>query len=269
MDAVVLQVLGCHFVVPLFNDAAHAYLLQNADNRVVFVIPYQEHYSLIGTTDIPVEAFEHPHISDDEVQYLLDLANAYLEKPLSRDDIVWTYSGVRPLYDDGASDPSAVTRDYVLKVDAENGAAPVLSSFGGKITTYRKLAEHAMRDLAPFFPGMKGEWTATAALPGGDLPNRDRASWESELRQKYPKIDAAILHGIARRHGTRAATILGDAKTTADLGRDFGAGLTQREVDYLVREEWALTADDVLWRRTKCGLPMTQAQRHAVAEYLR
>jgi glycerol-3-phosphate dehydrogenase len=265
----VRHVKGSHIVVPRVHDQGHAYILQNADNRVVFVIPYQEQYSLIGTTDIPVEAFEHPHIGDDEVRYLLDLANGYLDKPLSRGDIVWTYSGVRPLYDDGASDPSAVTRDYVLKVDAENGAAPVLSSFGGKITTYRKLAEHAMRDLAPFFPGMKGEWTENAALPGGDLPDGDRAAWEGELRRMYPRIDAAILHGLARRYGTRATTVLGDAKSTAGLGRDFGAGLTQREVDYLVREEWALEADDVLWRRTKCGLPMTQAQRDAVAEYLR
>jgi len=264
----VRHVKGSHIVVPRVHDESHAYILQNADNRIVFVIPYQEQYSLIGTTDVPVEAFEHPHITEDEVQYLLDLANAYLDRPLARDDIVWTYSGVRPLYDDGASDPSAVTRDYVLTVDAADGAAPVLSSFGGKITTYRKLAEHALRDLAPFFPGMKSPWTATAALPGGDLPKGDRAAWESELRRKYAQIDGAIVHGVARRHGSRATMVLGDARSMADLGRDFGAGLTQREVDYLVREEWATSADDVLWRRTKCGLPMTQAQRDAVAGYM-
>jgi D-erythritol 1-phosphate dehydrogenase len=264
----VRHVKGSHIVVPRVHDEAHAYILQNADNRIVFVIPYQERYSLIGTTDVPVEGFEHPHISDDEVQYLLELANAYLDKPLAREDIVWTYSGVRPLYDDGASDPSAVTRDYVLKVDAVDGAMPVLSSFGGKITTYRKLAEHALRDLRPFFPDMKDEWTASAALPGGDLRDGDRAAWESELRRRYPGIDAAVVHGIARRHGTRATLVLGEAKSMADLGRDFGAGLTQREVDYLVREEWATSADDVLWRRTKCGLPMTKTQRDAVGEYL-
>jgi len=263
----VRHVKGSHIVVPRVHGEEHAYILQNADNRIVFVIPYQEHYSLIGTTDVPVDAYEHPHIADDEVQYLLDLANAYLDKPLARADIVWTYSGVRPLYDDGASDPSAVTRDYVLKVDATDGA-PVLSSFGGKITTYRKLAEHALRDLRPYFPDMKGEWTAGAALPGGDLRDGNRAAWESELRRKYPAIRVEIVHGVARRHGTRATLVLGDAKSTADLGRDFGAGLTEREVDYLVREEWAASADDVLWRRSKCGLPMTQAQRDAVAEYL-
>ena len=263
----VRHVKGSHIVVPRVHDEAHAYILQNADNRIVFVIPYQDSYSLIGTTDIPVDAFEHPHISDDEVQYLLDLANVYLERPLARADIAWTYSGVRPLYDDGASDPSAVTRDYVLKVDADGGA-PVLSSFGGKITTYRKLAEHALRELAPFFPGMKGAWTASEPLPGGDLPAANLAAWIAELRARYPAIDASIVTALAHRHGSRATRLLGDAKSMADLGRDFGAGLTQREVDYLVREEWAVTAEDVLWRRTKCGLPMTQGQRDAVAEYL-
>ncbi|MFO1302493.1 MAG: glycerol-3-phosphate dehydrogenase [Burkholderiales bacterium] len=263
----VRHVKGSHIVVPRVHEEAHAYILQNADNRIVFVIPYQDRYSLIGTTDIPVDDFEHPHISDDEVQYLLDLANVYLERPLSRADIAWTYSGVRPLYDDGASDPSAVTRDYVLKVDADGGA-PVLSSFGGKITTYRKLAEHALRELAPFFPGMKAPWTASEPLPGGDIPGANFDAWVAELRGRYPGIDAATATALAHRHGSRATRVLGDAKTIRDLGRHFGAGLTQREVDYLVQEEWAVTAEDVLWRRTKCGLPMTQAQRDAVAGYL-
>ncbi len=269
----VRHVKGSHIVVPRVHDEAHAYILQNRDNRIVFVIPYQEKYSLIGTTDVPVDEFEHPHISGEETQYLIALANAYLAKPISKRDIVWTYSGVRPLYDDGASDPSAVTRDYVLKVDALPGdagpdRAPVLSSFGGKITTYRKLAEHAMRELAPYFPGMKPPWTATAPLPGGDLPNRDREAWNAELAKRYPQLPAAMLRAVAHRHGTRATLVLGDARNTSDLGIDFGADLYQREVDYLVREEWARDADDVLWRRTKCGLPMTAAQRNAVAEYL-
>jgi len=269
----VRHVKGSHIVVPRVHDQAHAYILQNADNRIVFVIPYQDRYSLIGTTDIPVDAFEHPHISEDETQYLLDLANAYLDRPLAKSDIVWTYSGVRPLYDDGASDPSAVTRDYVLKVDAlpgtpEEDRAPVLSSFGGKITTYRKLAEHALRELAPYFPGMKPAWTAKVPLPGGDLPNRDRDAWNAELRKRYPQLPPSLLRALAHRHGTRATIVLGDAQTVADLGQDFGADLCQREVDYLLREEWALRADDVLWRRTKCGLPMTPAQRDAVARYV-
>ena len=269
----VRHVKGSHIVVPRVQPEEHAYILQNADNRIVFVIPYQQHYSLIGTTDVPVEAFEHPQISDDEIDYLVKLANAYLARPIARSDVVWTYSGVRPLYDDGSSDPSAITRDYVLKLDALPGApgpgrAPVLSLFGGKITTYRKLAEHALSELAPYLPAMKAAWTETAVLPGGDLPDRNLAAWLAELVRRYPKLPPALLHGVGTRHGTRALRILGDARTMEDLGRDFGAGLTSREVDYLVAEEWAVTADDILWRRTKCGLPMTEAQRAAVADYL-
>ena len=199
----VRHVKGSHIVVPRVHGEAHAYILQNADNRIVFVIPYQEQYSLIGTTDVPVEAYEHPHIADDEVQYLLELANAYLDKPLTRADIVWTYSGVRPLYDDGASDPSAVTRDYVLKVDADRRRARAVV-VRRQDHHYRKLAEHALRDLRPYFPTMKAEWTASAALPGGDFRDGDRAAWESELRRQYPQVDAAIVHGVARRHGSRA-----------------------------------------------------------------
>ncbi len=269
----VRHVKGSHIVVPRVHDQPHAYILQNADKRIVFVIPYEERYSLIGTTDVPVEAFEHPQISDDEIDYLIKLANAYLEKPIARRDVVWTYSGVRPLYDDGSSDPSAITRDYVLKLDAlpEDAGparAPVLSLFGGKITTYRKLAEHALSELAPFLPGMKPAWTEHAVLPGGDLPDRDRAAWLAELVRRYPRLPRDLLRGLGARHGTRALRILGEAKVMSDLGQDFGGGLTAREVDYLLAEEWATTADDVLWRRTKCGLPMTAAQRAAVAAYV-
>jgi len=269
----VRHVKGSHIVVPRVHGEQHAYILQNADNRIVFVIPYQEHYSLIGTTDVPVERYDEPAISEDEIDYLLKLANAYLEKPLTRADVVWTFSGVRPLYDDGSSDPSAITRDYVLKIDALPGEpgperAPVLSLFGGKITTYRKLAEHALAELAPYLPAMQPAWTRTAPLPGGDLPGRDRSAWFAELCRRFPKLPAPLLRALANRHGTRALRVLGDARTMADLGRDFGAELTAREIDYLMAEEWAVTADDVLWRRTKCGLPMTAAQRAAVADYI-
>ena len=186
--------------------------------------------------------------------------------------MVWSYSGVRPLHDDGSSDPAAVTRDYVFKVDAlarEAGPdrAPVLSIFGGKITTYRKLAEAALAELAPFIPGIKPGWTRDAPLPGGDLPMRDRNALFAGLCRRYRDLPADLLRGLCRRHGTRAPHVLGDAKTMADLGQDFGAGLTAREVDYLMDEEWARSADDVLWRRTKCGLPMTATQRDAVAVY--
>jgi glycerol-3-phosphate dehydrogenase len=269
----VRHVKGSHIVVPRIHDEAHAYLLQNGDNRIVFVIPYQEHYSLIGTTDVPVDAFEHPAISDEETNYLLDLANGYLAKPLRKTEVVWTYSGVRPLYDDGTADPSAITRDYVLKVDALPGLpgperAPVLSIYGGKITTYRKLAEAALTELQPYFPAMKPAWTRSAPLPGGDLPGGDRNAWLAELCSRYPHLPAPLLRALAARHGTRAVRILGNAQVPGDLGRDFGATLTAREIDYLLAEEWATTADDILWRRTKCGLPMTTEQRAAVAQYM-
>ncbi|HSQ80186.1 MAG TPA: glycerol-3-phosphate dehydrogenase [Casimicrobiaceae bacterium] len=274
MGARVRHVKGSHIVVPRVHAEDHAYILQNADKRIVFVIPYEDRYSLIGTTDVPVDDYAHPSISAEETDYLVALANAYLDKPLVKGDIVWTYSGVRPLYDDGAHDPSAITRDYVLKVDAleaagpGEGRAPVLSVFGGKITTYRKLAEAALAELRPFFPGMKDPWTVAAQLPGGDLPRGDRAAWLGELCRRYPALDPEVLRALAKRHGTRAEAILGDARKPADLGEDFGAQLTERELSYLVRDEWALAADDVLWRRTKCGLPMSAAQRQRVASRL-
>ncbi len=270
----VRHVKGSHIVVPRVHEEEHAYILQNSDKRIVFVIPYQERYSLIGTTDVPVDAWEAPRISDDEIDYLVALANGYLAKPISRADIVWTYSGVRPLYDDGSSDPSAVTRDYVLKVEATEGPpgpgrAPVLSIYGGKITTYRKLAEAALVELAPYFPGMKPAWTANGALPGGDLPRGDRAALLASLCARYPALPVEMLRAIARRHGTMATKVLGDAKAPADLGESFGATLTAREVDYLVAEEWAREPDDVLWRRTKCGLPMTPGERERASAYVR
>jgi glycerol-3-phosphate dehydrogenase len=266
----VRHVKGSHIVVPRVHPEEHAYILQNADNRIVFVIPYQQHYSLIGTTDVPVDEYAHPAISADEVDYLLALANGYLATPLAKADIVWTYSGVRPLYDDGSSDPSAVTRDYVLKVDAgdDGKGAPVLSIFGGKITTYRKLAESALAELKPYFPALSAPWTHTEVLPGGDLPGGDRAAFLAALCRRYPQLPAELLRALAGRHGTRTLDVVGDARAPADLGRDFGASLTAREIDFLVRNEWAHDADDVLWRRTKCGLPMSPAQRDAVRAHL-
>ncbi len=269
--AAVRHVKGSHIVVPRVHDEPHAYILQNADQRIVFVIPWQDRYSLIGTTDVPVEDFAHPSISEAETDYLLGLANEYLARPLVRADIRWTYSGVRPLYDDGTADPSAVTRDYVLKREALDGApgpdrAPLLSVFGGKITTYRRLAEHALGELAPFFPAMGKAWTREAVLPGGDLPVGGRERLLAALSTAHPALPPEVLHGLARRHGSRAASILANAQDAADLGEDFGAGLTEREVAYLVEHEWARTGDDVLWRRTKCGLSMTDAQKARVAQ---
>jgi D-erythritol 1-phosphate dehydrogenase len=267
--ASVRHVKGSHIVVPRVHTEPHAYILQNSDNRIIFVIPYERDFSLIGTTDITVEEYEHPEISKDEISYLCTIANAYLAKPISPADVVWTYSGVRPLYDDGSADPAAVTRDYVLKLDADHGAAPLLSIFGGKITTFRRLAEQALRELAPFFPRMKRPWTASEPLPGGDMVKGDLAAFERDLRARYSSIDPALLGALARRHGTRSSRVLGDAATVADLGQHFGDTLFAAEIEYMIAHEWATTAEDLLWRRTKCGLHMTAPQRDAVSNYLR
>ena len=268
-QARVRHVKGSHIVVPRVHQEAHAYILQNSDHRIVFVIPYQNEFSLIGTTDIPVEEYEHPEISSEEIAYLCGIASAYLAKPIAPAEVVWTYSGVRPLYDDGSTDPAAVTRDYVLKLDADDGVAPLLSIFGGKITTYRRLAEQALLELAPFFPEMKRPWTKTEPLPGGDMVRGDLAAYERELNARYSSLDPRLLAALVRRHGTRAPRILGSAHSIADLGRHLGDTLYAAEIDYLIAQEWATSAEDVLWRRTKCGLHVSAGEREAVALYLR
>ena len=268
-QAQVRHVKGSHIVVPRIHQEEHAYILQNSDNRIVFVIPYQDQFSLIGTTDIPVEEYERPEISSEEIAYLCDTASAYLARPIAPGDVVWTYSGVRPLYDDGSTDPAAVTRDYVLKLDADDDIAPLLSIFGGKITTYRRLAEQALSELAPFFPEMKRPWTKTEPLPGGDLVRGDLAAYERELNARYASLDPRLLRALAYRHGTRSPRVLGNATVVADLGRHFGDSLFAAEIEYLIEQEWATGAEDVLWRRTKCGLHMTPGEREAVSHYLR
>ncbi len=268
-QASVRHVKGSHIVVPRVHKEEHAYILQNSDHRIIFVIPYQGEFSLIGTTDITVEEYEHPEITREEIAYLCGIASAYLAKPITPGDVVWTYSGVRPLYDDGSADPAAVTRDYVLKLDHQDGAAPLLSIFGGKITTYRRLAEQVLRELAPFFPEMKSPWTRTEPLPGGDMVKSDLAAFERDLCARYALLDPRLLGALARRHGTRSSRVLGSANTVADLGRHFGDTLFAAEIDYLIAQEWATGAEDILWRRTKCGLHMTAGEREAVSQYLR
>jgi len=265
----VRHVKGSHIVVPRVHAEPHAYILQNSDKRIVFIIPFEQGFWLIGTTDVPVVEYQAPSISADEIGYLCSIANAYLARPIAASDIVWTYSGVRPLYDDGSEDPSAVTRDYVLKLDAGEGRAPLLSIFGGKITTYRKLSEHALAHLRPFFPQMRSGWTDRRPLPGGDLPAGGLAAYGRTLATRYPGLPASVLAALARRHGTRAPGILADVRAPADLGTHFGHTLYAAEIDYLVAQEWAIEADDVLWRRTKCGLHLSAEAREAVAGYLR
>ena len=259
-------VKGSHIVVPKVHSQGHAWILQNPDKRVVFVIPYQDKWSLIGTTDVAVEDIEGAReISEAETDYLIAAANRYLARPIARSDVVWSYAGVRPLFDDGTDDPSAITRDYVLKVNHAGQKAPLLTVFGGKLTTYRCLAEEAMDRLAPFFPGLKGRWTDTEKLPGGDVEHFNR--FRDEMSARYKELGRDLLDGIVRRHGSRTPTVLGDGRKLADLGRYFGGGLTEREVAYMRDHEWALTAEDVLWRRSKCGLHMSPAERRAFEEW--
>jgi len=258
-------VKGSHIVVPRLHEGPHAYILQNIDRRIVFVLPFEERFSLIGTTDVPFDGDPaNAAIDDDEVRYLCEAVNRYFRRPVAPGDVVWSYAGVRPLVDDEAIDPSKVTRDYVVDVDAQGGA-PLVSIFGGKITTYRRLAEHVLERLGSVFPTMGGPWTATASLPGGDISIDELGRLVKDLAAKIPDMNTAWLRALVRRHGSLTGTILGDARQTADLGTHFGAGLFARELDHLRRHEWAVTAEDVLWRRTKCGLHMTEAQRAAVA----
>lgn len=263
-------VKGSHIVVPRLYPGEHAYILQNDDRRVVFAYPYQQHYTLIGTTD--VELHGGPRLcqaSDEEIAYLCRAVNRYFTCQVKAHDVVWSYCGVRPLYDDGSADPSAVTRDYVLHVDQQAGTAPALSVFGGKITTYRRLAEHALKKLAPWFPQMTGAWTAGVSLPGGNLEGGDPEQFaRSRLKRDFPWATDELCLALAQRHGADAYLVLGAAAATADLGEHFGASLYAREIDYLIAHEWAKTAEDVLWRRTKTGLHLSPLQIEAVERYI-
>jgi glycerol-3-phosphate dehydrogenase len=262
-------VKGSHIVVPRLYAGDHAFILQNDDRRVVFVIPYEGRFTLIGTTDIPFTGDPGSvTISTDETAYLCRAVSRYFARPVSPSDAVWSYAGVRPLYDDGSASASEVTRDYVLDLQVAGTAAPLLSVFGGKITTFRRLAEHALEKLAPFFPGLKPTWTATAPLPGGDLPDADFAGYLDTLARSFPWLPAATLRAMARRHGTRIDRILRGAQREEDLGAHFGAGLYAREVDLLVAEEWARSAEDILFRRTKLGLHLEPSAQRAIAGYL-
>ncbi len=261
-DAVRL-VKGSHVVFPRLYEGHHAFILQNDDRRVIFMIPFEEGFTLVGTTDVDYQGDPAaPQADAAETDYLCRALRRYLARVPQASDVVWHYSGVRPLHDDGSADPSAITRDYTLRADDVAGAAPVLSVFGGKITTYRRLAEHAMEKLAPYFPGLKPAWTERTPLPGSDFSDRERA--RGELFSRYAAVPPEVVRGVFRRHGTRAGEVLGDG----NLGEEFGAGLTERELAYFTEREWARSAEDVLWRRTKCGLHMNEAQRRRVAQVL-
>ena len=247
-------VKGSHIVVPRLHKDERSYILQNTDGRVCFVIPYQDDFTLIGTTDEDYHG-DPADVSctDEEARYLCAAVGAYVRNAPSPSEIVWRFAGVRPLLDDGTSKAQEATRDYVLELNND----AVLSVFGGKITTYRRLAEAAMTKLAPFFPGLRGNWTATAALPGGDFPWDGVDRLRADIAHRYPFLAATTIRRLSCAYGAQTAEVLGDAHTLKDLGECFGAGLTAREVDWLVRHEWARTAEDVLWRRSKLGLRMS------------
>jgi glycerol-3-phosphate dehydrogenase len=261
--ASVRLVQGSHIVTRRLYEHDRCYIFQNSDSRIIFAIPYEKGFTLIGTTERdyagdPARAT----VSDEEIEYLCKSVSEYFAAPVTPADVVWTYSGVRPLHDDGASEARAATRDYALELD-ESGGAPILSVFGGKITTYRRLAQHALEKLeARFRPEARAlrDWTRTAPLPGGDFPVQGFETLVADLVRDCRWLDPSIAWRLARAYGTRARRILGGATSWAALGRDFGGGLTEAEALYLMREEWAQDASDVLWRRSKLGLRLSGEQ---------
>jgi glycerol-3-phosphate dehydrogenase len=256
-------VKGSHIVVPRLFDHPFAYIFQNPDRRIVFAIPFEGDFTMIGTTEVDVSGRDPaaPAIDASETAYLCDAANGYFSHRIGPDDVVWSFSGVRPLYDDAAEGASAVTRDYMLEMDAPAGRPPLLNVLGGKLTTYRKLAEEALARLGPPLGLAAGPWTATAALPGGDIGGADFDGFLAAFRADYPFLPPALGERYARAYGTLAAGFLGSAKALGELGEDLGDGLYEAEVRHLVENEWARTTDDILWRRSKLGLYVSDASR--------
>ncbi len=262
-------VRGSHIVTKRLVDHDQPYIFQQSDGRIVFAIPYETDYTLIGTTDAEHEGDPGTaHCTPEEGEYLCKAASEYFAKPITMEDVVWTYSGVRPLYDDGASSATEATRDYVLTLDEADGSAPLLNIFGGKITTYRKLAESAMKRLAPYFPDAGEAWTRRVALPGGDMPVDGTPALVQKLRDEHPFLTERWALRLVRAYGTEAAEMLAGAKQMSDLGRDFSATLTEREVRWLMEKELATTADDILWRRSKLGLQMSAEDAAALDEWI-
>ncbi|RYG93099.1 glycerol-3-phosphate dehydrogenase [Loktanella sp. IMCC34160] len=261
-------VRGSHIVTRRLYDHDKCYFFQGTDGRIIFAIPYETDFTLIGTTDAEhADPSEKPICTPQEQDYLLGFANQYFKRQLTRDDIVWTYSGVRPLYDDGASSATAATRDYTLKVDTSAGA-PVLNIFGGKITTYRRLAESALEKIGAHLTVKAGAWTAGVPLPGGDFPVDGVSRLIDDLQARFPFLTSYWAGRLTRAYGTEAGEILGKAKSAKDLGRDFGATLTAAEVDWLMANEYARTAEDVVWRRNKLGLRLSREQIRTLDEWM-
>ncbi|MCX7176869.1 MAG: glycerol-3-phosphate dehydrogenase [Proteobacteria bacterium] len=260
-------VKGSHIVVPRQFDHDYAYIFQNPDKRIIFAIPFEDDYTLIGTTDMEYHGDpDRVSIADDEIAYLCEMANRYFKHHIAPADVVWSYSGVRPLLDDETGDPSEVTRDYSLELDTHG--SPLLSVFGGKLTTFRRLAEEAVDRLQPLLGQRIAPWTAAAVLPGGDLPGGSLVEYQARLTVAHPWLPASLARRWARTYGTRSAEIIGDAAALADLGQEVLPALYAREIDYLVREEWATSSDDILWRRTKLGLRFSKAEAARLDRWL-
>ena len=262
-------VRGSHIVTRKLFDHDKCYFFQGEDGRIIFAIPYETDFTLIGTTDADhSDPAQRPECTPAERDYLLQFASRYFRQPVTEADVKWTYSGVRPLYDDGASSATAATRDYVLRVD-QNGGAPILNVFGGKITTYRRLAESALEKIGEVLPMQEGAWTAGVALPGGDFPVDGVADLIARLRAAHPFLDDRWARRLVRAYGSEAPAMLDGAAEVTDLGQMFGATITARELDWSVAREWVQCGDDFLWRRTKLGLQVTEAQASEIDGYIR
>lgn len=260
-------VKGSHIIVPKFWQGAQAYLVQNHDKRVIFINPYEGDKALIGTTDIAYEGrAEEVTPDEDEIAYLIAAVNRYFKEKLRRGDVLHSFSGVRPLFDDGKGNPSAVTRDYVFDLD-ETGGAPLLNVFGGKITTFRELAERGLHKLDKVFPKMGPDWTRDATLPGGEIPKADYESFVNTLREAYPWMPRGLIQHYGRHYGARTGTVIAGATTLEGLGQHFGGDLYEVEARYLVAHEWAQTPEDVLMRRTKHGLHLSTDEQAAFAAW--
>ncbi|UZE98058.1 glycerol-3-phosphate dehydrogenase [Alkalimarinus alittae] len=259
---------GSHIVVPTLHNFEGAFILQNTDKRIVFVIPYHDKFSLIGTTDKEYNGDpSEVSIDDHEIQYLINIVNEHFIAQISKQDIVHSFSGVRPLCDDESSDPSAMTRDYTLTLEDDNSKAPLLSIYGGKITTYRKLAEAAMNKLSPYFTTISGKWTKETPLPGATLATQSLSAIQGVIQEAHPWLPKELLSRYSQSYGLLCLKFIGGCTSLADMGINFGSNLYQNEVDYLVNHEWAKSVEDIIWRRTKLGLIMSQKEVSNLESY--
>ncbi|WWO95277.1 MAG: glycerol-3-phosphate dehydrogenase [Candidatus Dasytiphilus stammeri] len=259
---------GSHIILPKIHSQKYAYILQNEDHRVVFVLPWMEHFSLIGTTE--VEYNDDPHkvrISDEEVMYLLEICNKFFKKQFVKQDIIWSYSGVRPLYDDKSNLPQTITRQYTLDINDMNGSTPLLSVFGGKLTTYRKLAEESLNMLSQYYPSARPPWTTKNILPGGDFIGTIE-NYAEDLYNRYNFIDKSLAHRYAYTYGSNSELILKAKNKLSDLGEYFGHNLYEAELQYLVDKEWVYEVQDVIWRRTKLALWLNKKEIRRISEWL-